>query len=580
MAFSFSATSTPTKPLGFGLANTSFGFGQQNPSFGLPITSAPSLFGQSGASATNASGFGNFGTTNTVTTSAPTFNFNSGSSTFGPAGFGSGTSAFGGTATFAPSSAPAFSSNTFGINTGQGTFGQSSFTGFSNAAKTTASSLFGGFGQTVTTTQSSFGGGFGTSLGNNFGQPMVFGQSSLQHQLHQSQGTVLSTEDAFINSLFKVVMFNDERDKTLARWNHLQAMWGTGKAFTNQNQGPIELDAQNIISRFKTIGYSKLSGKDNKAGFVALTFNKSILHLTDQKQQLLNTINNIFGNKPNLVIGIESMKELSNNKSQIVIYVDEKLQNNELKRAYATDISSFMNQVMARQQLSNFDVDTIFAFILPDEDIQTRYLETVPNGIDPRVWQQAKKDNPNSKKFIPVPIIGFSGLKWRIKCQEAETEAHSLYLQKLHRQIVDLQQRQNNTSAKIQDHKQKLAELSHRALKIIVKQESTRKAGIAFTPEEDNIRTKLEYMHTLVSAPTQFKGRLNELLSQVRMQRNQWHVGGALNEYAIDKDSTDEVKNFIGMQQNAIAVLVDLASQDLLDLKIIQEGMKKIVNCN
>ncbi|CAD7013182.1 unnamed protein product [Ceratitis capitata] len=55
------------------------------------------------------------------------------------------------------------------------------------------------------------------------------------------------------------------------------------------------------------------------------------------------------------------------------------------------------------------------------------------------------------------------------------------------------------------EHKRKLAELSHNILKIIVKQECTRKIGLALTPDEEALRTKLENMQALVSAPTQFR---------------------------------------------------------------------------
>ena len=34
------------------------------------------------------------------------------------------------------------------------------------------------------------------------------------------------------------------------------------------------------------------------------------------------------------------------------------------------------------------------------------YLATPPAGVDPRLWKQAQLDNPDSKLFIPVPIIG------------------------------------------------------------------------------------------------------------------------------------------------------------------------------
>lgn len=44
----------------------------------------------------------------------------------------------------------------------------------------------------------------------------------------------------------------------------------------------------------------------------------------------------------------------------------------------------------------------------------------------------------------------------------------------------------------------------------------------------------MENMQALVSAPNQFKGRLSELLSQMRMQRYQWNNVHA-TEYTLDK---------------------------------------------
>lgn len=40
-------------------------------------------------------------------------------------------------------------------------------------------------------------------------------------------------------------------------------------------------------------------------------------------------------------------------------------------------------------------------------------------------------------------------------------------------------------------------------------------------------------MQALVSAPTQYKGRLSELLSQIRMQRNQWNLTNTV-DYALE----------------------------------------------
>ena len=45
-------------------------------------------------------------------------------------------------------------------------------------------------------------------------------------------------------------------------------------------------------------------------------------------------------------------------------------------------------------------------------------------GIDGRIWQQAKLDNPDPERFIPVPMIGFNELHNRLKQQEQQTNLH------------------------------------------------------------------------------------------------------------------------------------------------------------
>lgn len=48
---------------------------------------------------------------------------------------------------------------------------------------------------------------------------------------------------------------------------------------------------------------------------------------------------------------------------------------------------------------------------------------TLP-GIDNRIWQQARLDNPDPDRFIPVPMIGFTELYDRLKQQEQQTGLH------------------------------------------------------------------------------------------------------------------------------------------------------------
>jgi nuclear pore complex protein Nup54 len=45
---------------------------------------------------------------------------------------------------------------------------------------------------------------------------------------------------------------------------------------------------------------------------------------------------------------------------------------------------------------------------MTDDEVKV-YLDNVPNGLNPLLWDQAKKNNPNPKKLIPVQIMGFQG---------------------------------------------------------------------------------------------------------------------------------------------------------------------------
>ena len=80
-------------------------------------------------------------------------------------------------------------------------------------------------------------------------------------------------------------------------------------------------------------------------------------------------------------------------------------QSNEVKRILASELNQYLNnQTNIKQQLN---IEQILPLVIPDEDQLKEYLDNTPKGIDARMWRQAKSDNPDPTKFIPVPIIGF-----------------------------------------------------------------------------------------------------------------------------------------------------------------------------
>ncbi|KAJ8934338.1 hypothetical protein NQ314_013379 [Rhamnusium bicolor] len=545
-----------------------FGSTSSKPSlFGTPSTSAPSLFstppGAPNLFGSTAQTTGLFGSANTNTTP----------SLFGPTT--STPSLFGQPAT---TSAPSL----FGSAPATGTTG---FGGGLFGTTTSAQSLFGGgFGTTTTTAPTGFGGfgtgtgfsGFGTAggtsnlFGSAFGaKPAIIGPPA-QSAADKNQQVVAS--------VYAINVFNDERDDILKKWNMLQACWGTGKGYYNSTQPPIEYTPQNPFYRFKAMGYNVIPEQDNSDGIVKLIFNKKLTELRNQQEVLKNGIGGILGNKPNLSVEITQIKAVSDNQTEVKITVSEKSVTGSTRKISASDLSAFLNQPTQKQQLSNVGVTSITPFVTPSKAELEEYLKQPPPGIDSQMWQAAIQDNPNSKKYIPVPINGFSDLRSRMLQQEYQTGLHQAFLERVNKDITELKTKHSSSIAQISELKQKYLELQHRILRILVKQESTRKVGIAIQPEEELLRGRFEMMHAQLNIPKQFKGQINELLSNVKMlegtqkQNNQ--------NYRIDAEAQEEIKQFLRMEQSGIAQLINIINNDLESIKIINEGMNRIMPNN
>ncbi|XP_028169191.1 probable nucleoporin Nup54 isoform X2 [Ostrinia furnacalis] len=549
--FSFGSTNTATTSnagFSFGTSTTSSGFGSLGatstaaPFGGLgtaPASTAPSLFG--------GTGFGN-------TTSKPATGFGTGG--FGTNTFGTGTTFGAGTSTFG-STAPTFGTNTLGSNTlGSNTFGTSTFG--------TGSTFGSAFGTKPATT--GFG-GFGAGLGTNtFGQP--------QQQQQQQPAGPASAHEALIAAVFNCNVFGDERDQVLAKWNLLQAQWGTGQAYYSRNAPALELNEQNPLCRFKAVGYSRLGGREDKEGHVALTFNKTEQEIKNNQQALITSLSGLLGNKPNLTVNIDAVKNVLENKSQVVIFVVDK--NAGGSHVSASELAAFLNAGAARTALAGAGCSAVTPVTRPSPQMLQNYLQTPPPGMDMRLWKQAQADNPDPENYIPVPIIGFSEIKFRASCQAEQAGLQASWLRKASDTLGELRTRRAAAAARLSQLAARLHGLRHTLLQVIARQETLNHVGVALSPEEEAARARLHELASQLAAPPLYNGRLNELLCAVRLQRSA-SAGASQERYQLDPGAQEDVKQFLTMQQRGMAHLLDTARQDLAALNAISEGMARLV---
>lgn len=206
---------------------------------------------------------------------------------------------------------------------------------------------------------------------------------------------------------------------------------------------------------------------DNSEGLVGICFNKKDQEIRDGKQQLLNSLNAILGNKPNLMVTIDNIKSTKETKSQVTIFVSEKSATGTTRKIPANELVAYLSQGMQRTQLTQMGVENIFPQVKLDPSQLKEYLENPPCSINARLWTQAQLDNPNPDQYIPVPMIGFQQLKHRLKCQEDETQRYRAFLDMATDKIQDLQRQHTATQARLKEHRRTLLELQHKVLQVI-----------------------------------------------------------------------------------------------------------------
>ncbi|CAG2252553.1 NUP54 [Mytilus edulis] len=494
------------------------------------------------ATTSTSTGFGGFGTQtqSTAKTTAPTFGTGGfGTTTGATAGFGASTGfGLGGTATTQPTAG-------FGTSTGFGAAPAAGGFGAGNAFK--------GFGAGPTT-------GFGATGATGFG---AIGGPQLQaQQQQQAQQAQQSNLELLGTAVTLPQIYGDERDAIIAKWNQLQAYWGTGKGFYSSNGFAV--------------GYNRLPRSRNEDGLVSIVIKKKESDVTAQQQQVVDQLFKILGNKPHLSVCVEGIKTLPDDKTELVIYILERPASGPAKRITASELFQFLNTPNIKQQITTQ---------LAAEDIWQKtgftpeqlkvYLENPPAGIHPFIWEQAKLDNPDQENLIPVPVVGFNALQQRMKHQEQQTKAHQQRLDMIANELQQFQQKQNNMMSKMDEYKRKHIELSHRLLQVVVKQEIFRKMGYAIQADEEQLRVHLEKTQAELNHPTQFKvGRLNELMSQIRMQN---HLAGnrADFSYQMDPSLQQEIKQLLKQQQDGLKHLIQIVKDDSHDLQLMEQSLQE-----
>ena len=213
----------------------------------------------------------------------------------------------------------------------------------------------------------------------------------------------------------------------------------------------------------------------------------------------------------------------------------------------------------------------MFYNVVPD-DVST-YGK--PPNTDDILWNQAVLNNPDPTSLVPVQATGFQDIKERRKMQEQQIAVFENTLKQIQASIGDVSQHHKlKTVSKLEECKRKELEFGIRILRIYKKLEIFRKSGMPLSVDEENLKMTFETMLRELYKPTQYRGRLNDLLSQVRMHN--LGVAGDTNTTfrydSIEEDSLSNIGNYLTEQNEGLSHLMGVIKEDIGDLKLIRDG--------
>lgn len=206
-----------------------------------------------------------------------------------------------------------------------------------------------------------------------------------------------------------------------------------------------------------------------------------------------------------------------------------------------------------------------------------------PETFDPSLWAQAQALNPDPSHLVPHQASGYPDLKARLDAQDSETGSQASALADAETFLrLTLEDHSLRTALKLDQLKRDSLLLSHRLLTVSSHIEILRARGLPIQPDEDAWRQQLHHLLLQLSKPNEYRGRLNELSSRVRMQQ-QLSSSGISSSSLADSDASpsdsfapsdlQHFSSFLQHQQTGLEHLIDILNADMKNLQLLQDSL-------
>mmetsp|Transcript_4309 Transcript_4309/g.13004 ORF Transcript_4309/g.13004 Transcript_4309/m.13004 type:complete len:427 (-) Transcript_4309:343-1623(-) len=192
-----------------------------------------------------------------------------------------------------------------------------------------------------------------------------------------------------------------------------------------------------------------------------------------------------------------------------------------------------------------------------------------PPDTDERLWEQARHNNPDPSRLVPVQASSFEQLHARVEQQNSRIAAHLNVLANVEKSVSQLQkERQLSASVKLGDYRRRHNELVQKLFNLIAKLEEALSRGQHLTEDEVAFRHGLEGVARQLTKPVQLADKLADLAEAAKASAIKFHKENA-GRTEVDPRTTRTLKTLLTEQYKGISHLYTVNKLCKQDLEVL-----------
>jgi len=205
------------------------------------------------------------------------------------------------------------------------------------------------------------------------------------------------------------------------------------------------------------------------------------------------------------------------------------------------------------------------------------FNQQVPQGMDPNLWEQLQKNNPDPSRLVPVQLSGFDELQTRMQQQSMRVQEHlqaMTGIEKILSECSDIEKTQ--CAVKLTEFRNRHYTLFRRLVQFIGRVWCLLSRGRALRAEETQMKEALEALQRRVSSPGELHDKLADLMELFRTSISVRKFQDVYKQTSLRKESLEGICRVINKQQEGLDLLLQVTYQLENDLNVLADGLQSL----